>query len=67
MNMLKFAGGLVSIIIGILLLRYFIKNPIPKERDTNKHMLQGYMSSFGFIILGLILIANELKAVFNYY
>ncbi len=65
MNILTFLGGIVSIIVGILLLIYNIRNLIPQENDITKDNLQGYIGSLGFIILGIILILNELKKIFN--
>ena len=65
MNIWNLIGGIFSIIIAILLLIYLIKNPIPKEEDTNKDMLQGYGGAFGLIILGIVLILNELKVLFK--
>ena len=62
MNILNLAGGFLSIGIGILIILYAIKHPIPKEEDTNLHMLYGYGGAFGFIILGIILIINAIKS-----
>jgi hypothetical protein len=52
--------GIICIAIGVFTLRYVIKHPIPKERDYNKIILQGYVAAFSFIFLGTVLIYREL-------
>lgn len=61
MNILNIIGGFVFLLIGVIAIIYLIKKPILKENDTNKHMLQGYLGALGFIVLGLVLIINEIK------
>lgn len=53
--------GVLFITIGILTIRYVIIHPIPKEKDFNKIILQGYIAGFSFIFLGLTLIYRELN------
>ena len=61
MNILNLIMAIGLIILGIAGLIYFKNNHIPKVDDENNHMLQGYIGVLGLIIIGIILILNELK------
>jgi len=63
MNLFRLIGGLLILVIAILLFIYLYKNPIPKEEDTSLHMFQGYLAVIGGLIIGLVLILNELRTI----
>ncbi len=63
MNLFKLIGGLLILVIAFLLSIYLYKNPIPKGEDTNLHMIQGYIAVIGGLIIGLVLIINELRTI----
>ena len=65
MSFYKLIGGIVLILLSIFSFIYLIKNPIPKDEDTNLHMYQGYVGAFGLLLTGIILLLNELKTLFN--
>ena len=65
MNIWNLVLGVASIIIGIIIIIIFSKNNNSKVKNTKKQMIQGYIGVFWFIILGIILIANELKIIFD--
>ncbi len=53
--------GLISTIIGILLLLLFYKNKSKKEEAINIGSImeyKGYFGAIGFIILGIVMIIN---------
>ncbi len=56
---IKFIVGVISIGVGIVFLVSFIMNPIDKERDTNKHNLQGIVYGTLAIVFGVSLIINS--------
>ena len=60
-NIFKLIGGIVSLIFGVWLIIYLLKHPIKSEEDINKHMIQGYVAAIGAIILGVVLIYNQLN------
>jgi hypothetical protein len=62
MNILKLVEGIFSIGVGVAGFFYILKHPIPKEEDTNLHMLYGYGGAFGFIILGIVMVIDAIKS-----
>ncbi len=65
MNLLKFTGGIFSLVFGIWFFWYLVKHPIDPEQDISKSMLQGYISAVGAIVLGFLLIYSELDLYFH--
>ncbi len=61
MNLLKFIGGVLSLTFGIWFFWYLLKHPIDPEQDVSKAMLQGYIGAIAAIVLGIILIYNEIN------
>jgi len=61
MNLLTFIGGVLSLTFGIWFSWYLLKHPIDPEQDVSKAMLQGYISAIAAIVLGIILIYNEIN------
>jgi len=61
MNLLKFIGGVLSFVFGIWFFWYLLKHPIDSEQDVNKAMFQGYISAIAAIVLGIILVYNEIN------
>ncbi|HET6244383.1 MAG: hypothetical protein H0V01_05580 [Bacteroidetes bacterium] len=58
---LKFLGGLISFVVGFWILIKVIKDPIPEGEDIGASNYRGFISGFGFIILGIILVLNGIK------
>ena len=48
--------GIILIIFATLIGVYLFRNPIPKEDDTNLHMIQGVVGIVILIVVGIILI-----------
>ncbi len=63
MNLFKLIGGLLILVIAVILFIYLYKHPIPKGEDSNLHMFQGYLAVIGGLIIGLVLIINELRTI----
>ena len=61
MSALKIIGGIIAIAVGLYTGYKIIVNPIHPADDTNKHNLQGIISSILAIVLGIILIFNALS------
>ena len=55
----SYIGAIFFIVLGIILLRYTIKNPDTKGYPINSD-IKGWFSSIGFIILGVIVLIFKL-------
>lgn len=58
MNTLKIVGGIIAIAVGLYVGYQTVMHPINPADDTNKHNLQGYISSVMAIVLGVLLIMD---------
>lgn len=58
-NWMKLIGGIIAFVIGIVFLISIIRKPIDRAEDTNKHNLQGVISSVVAIVLGVLLMINS--------
>lgn len=61
--MIKIIGGILAIAVGLYVGYKIIVNPIHPADDTNKHNLQGIISSILAIALGILLILNGLGKI----